>query len=83
MIELAKQSSLVSSLVFQICVASNFRNTNVNLYFCTTFIITEDAEMSAIPVYVEQEEVALFFIMATQMLQMIRLSSRYHKQYAL
>ena len=33
--------------------------------------------MSAIPVYVEQEEVALFYIMATQMLQMIRLSSKW------
>ena len=33
--------------------------------------------MSAIPVSVGQEEVALFYIMATQMVQMIRLSSKY------
>ena len=41
------------------------------------FIITEAVEMSAIPVSVVQEEVDLFYIMATQMLQMIRLSSKW------
>ena len=40
------------------------------------FIITEAVEMSAIPVSVVQEEVDLFYIMATQMLQMIRLLSK-------
>ena len=49
----------------------------MNLHSYTMSIIMEVAEMSAIPVSVGQEEVALFYIMATQMLQMIRLSSKY------
>ena len=49
----------------------------MNLRSCTMFTIMEVVEMSAIPVSVGREEVALFYIMATQMLQMIRLSSKW------
>ena len=49
----------------------------MNQHSCTMFTIMEVVEMSAIPVSVGREEVALFYIMAMQMLQMIRLSSKW------